>query len=81
MRYFLLSLLFVSSAHAQTKHNNDLIGQPKKRLLPKFISVPFFGKRISEQTRYADIMNHCNGLNQPVFGYSRPTNAHETTAR
>ena len=50
--------------------------EEKKEIVPDFINVPLVSQRVSENSKYADIMNHSRN---PEFGHDRMTNAHETT--
>ena len=48
---------------------------PPAENLPQFVDVPQVSKRISEDSLYADVINHSRN---PVLNESRATNAHET---
>lgn len=45
-------------------------------VIPTLREAPVYTKRINENSIYADVINHCR---RPDLGYTRDTNAHEST--
>lgn len=73
-----IALVFITSS-LFAQRNNLLPDMPSALPVLKMVRVQKY-ERVAGGSVYADVMNHCDprGMNQPVVGHSRPTNAHET---